>query len=283
MTTQGRQLALKAAQIRRYGLQAIEAAGSGHIGGSFSMAEILASLYFYKMRIDPKHPRWADRDRFVLSKGHCTPTTYAALAMRGFFPLEDLHTFRKIDSYLSGHIEMKHVPGVDMSAGSLGQGVSVAVGMALSGKTYQCNYRVYAVSGDGELQEGQIWEAAMAAAHYRLDNLRLIVDCNGLQLDGPVDDVMSLGSIGGKFSAFGWQVLEVNGNDPIEVAKALDDADTVMGQPVLILANTVKGKGVSIFENDVKWHGGQPNQEEYRIAYAELDAQIAKLEVAANE
>lgn len=278
----GRVLARKAAQIRRHGLEAIEAAGSGHVGGSFSMAEILAALYFYKLRIDPKNPKWEERDRFVLSKGHCTPTTYAALAMRGFFPLEDLKTFRKIDSYLSGHIEMKHVPGVDMSAGSLGQGVSVAVGMALCAKAYRQGYRVYAVTGDGELQEGQIWEAAMAAAHYCLDNLRVIVDNNGLQLDGPVEKIMSLGSIGEKFRSFGWEVFEAQGNDAGQVADALDAADNVCGRPVLVLAHTVKGKGVSFFENDVKWHGHVPSPEEFRLAFAELDARIAELEVDGN-
>lgn len=274
-----KELRLQAAKIRKCGLEAIQAANSGHIGGSFSIAEMLSVLYFYKLRIDPKNPRQEDRDRFVLSKGHCTPTTYAALALRGFFPLEDLKTFRKIDSYLSGHIEMNHVPGVDMSAGSLGQGVSVAAGMALSAKTFHKDYKVYAVTGDGEIQEGQIWEAAMAAAHYKLDNLRVLVDNNRLQLDGTIDEVMGLNPIDEKFAAFGWHVISIDGHDVGQLADAMDEADTVKGKPVLILCHTTKGKGVSVFENGVKWHGGRPSAQEYETAYSELNAQIASLEV----
>ena len=273
------ELELVAAKIRRYALEAVQIAGSGHIGGSFSIAEILAVLYFDRMNIDPKNPKKQDRDRFVLSKGHCTPTTYAALALRGFFPLEDLKTFRRIDSYLSGHIEMKHVPGVDMSAGSLGQGFSVAVGMALSGKMDKLGYKVYAVAGDGEIQEGQIWEAAMAASHFRLDNLRLFVDNNRLQLDGSIDEIMSVYPIDEKFKAFGWNVLTVNGHDVSAIAAALDKADAVQGKPTAIVAQTVKGKGVSIFENDVKWHGARPSAEQFTQAFAELDKQIKSLEV----
>jgi transketolase len=273
------ELELVAAKIRRYALEAVEIAGSGHIGGSFSIAEILAVLYFDRMNLDPKNPKKQDRDRFVLSKGHCTPTTYAALALRGFFPVEDLKTFRRIDSYLSGHIEMKHVPGVDMSAGSLGQGFSVAVGMALSGKMDKLGYKVYAVAGDGEIQEGQIWEAAMAASHFKLDNLRLFVDNNRLQLDGPVDEIMSVYPIDEKFKAFGWNVLTINGHDVSAIAAALDKADAVQGKPTVIVAQTVKGKGVSIFENDVKWHGARPSAEQFTQAFAELDKQIKSLEV----
>jgi transketolase len=273
-----RTLRLNAVKIRKYGLEAIQAANSGHIGGSFSIAEILAVLYFDKMRIDTKNPRMPGRDRFVLSKGHCTPAAYAALAMRGFFPLEDLKTFRRIDSYLSGHIEMKHIPGVDMSAGSLGQGLSVAVGMALAGKLDKLDYKVYAITGDGEMQEGQIWEASMAAGHYKLDNLRLFVDNNRLQLDGPVEKIMSIYPLEDKFLAFGWNVLTIDGHDVGQISGALEDADKLEGKPTAIIAKTVKGKGVSVFENNVKFHGGRPSPEEYVKAYGELDAQIKSLE-----
>jgi transketolase len=273
-----RYLQLMAAKIRKCGLEAVESANSGHIGGSFSMAEILAVLYFDRLRIDPANPKKPDRDRFVLSKGHCTPVTYAALALRGFFPLEDLKTFRRIDSYLSGHIEMKRVPGVDMSAGSLGQGFSVSVGMALAGKMDKLDYRVYAVTGDGEIQEGQIWEAAMAAGHFKLDNLRVFVDNNRLQLDGAVDRIMSVYPIDEKFRAFGWNVIVINGHNVEEIAGALDKADAVEGKPTAIVARTVKGKGVSIFENGVKWHGGRPSPEEYKKAFEELNKQIQELE-----
>ena len=271
-------LKLQAALIRKHALQAIQSANSGHIGGSFSIAEILSVLYFDKLRIDPGNPRKPDRDRFVLSKGHCTPTTYAALALRGFFPLEDLKTFRKIDSYLSGHIEMKHVPGVDISAGSLGQGLSVAVGMALSGRLDSLDYRVFVVTGDGEIQEGQIWEAAMAAGHYKLDRLRLFVDNNILQLDGPVDEIMSIYPIEDKFRAFNWNTININGNDINEIINALNQADTVTDKPTAIIARTVKGRGVSVFENQVRFHGGRPTAEEYAAAYRELDGQIKELE-----
>lgn len=273
-----RELNLMAARIRKCALEAIQAANSGHIGGSFSLAELLAVLYFDRLRIDSDHPRWQERDRFVLSKGHCTPAVYATLALRGFFPVEDLQTFRHIDSYLSGHIEMNHVPGVDMSAGSLGQGVSVAAGMALSAKAFGNDWRVYAVTGDGELQEGQIWEAAMAAAHYKLDNLCVLTDNNGLQLDGTLEQVMSPYPIAEKFTAFGWHVIEADGHDVAELAAALDGAAQTKGKPTLILCHTVKGKGVSLFENGVKWHGGRPTAEEYALAYRELDAQIARWE-----
>ncbi|MFP3040976.1 transketolase [Treponema primitia] len=276
--TKKRQLELQAAKIRKYGLEAIQAANSGHIGGSFSIAEILSVLYFDRLRIDPKNPKKPDRDRFVLSKGHCTPTTYAALALRGFFPIEDLKTFRRIDSYLSGHIEMNHVPGVDMSAGSLGQGFSVSLGMALAGKVDKLDYKVYTVTGDGEIQEGQIWEAAMAAPNFKLNNLRLFVDNNRLQLDGSVDKIMSIYPLEDKFKAFGWHVIGINGNDVGEISDALDTADTIQDKPTVIIAHTIKGKGVSIFENNVKWHGGRPSPAEYVTAYEELNAQIKQLE-----
>jgi transketolase len=275
---QTRPLKLQAAKIRKCALEAIHSADSGHIGGSFSIAEILAVLYFEKLRIDPKNPRNPERDRFVLSKGHCAPVVYAALALRGFFPQEDLKTFRKIDGHLSGHIEMNHVPGVDMSAGSLGQGVSVAVGMALAGRLDKLNYRVYAISGDGEIQEGQIWEAAMAAGHFKLDNLRLIIDNNRLQLDDRVDAIMSIYPIEDKFKAFGWHTVTINGNDVEEVVKALDEADLVKGKPVAVIAQTVKGKGVSVFENQLRFHGGRPTADEYAVAWRELDTQIKEME-----
>jgi len=264
--------------IRKYALEAIQSANSGHIGGSFSIAEILSVLYFEKLCIDPKDPRKRDRDRFILSKGHCTPAAYAALAMRGFFPLEDLRSFRRIDSYLSGHMEMNHVPGVDMSAGSLGQGLSTAVGMALAGRLNKLDYKVYVITGDGEIQEGQIWEAAMAAGHFKLDKLRLFVDNNRLQLDGPVDEIMSIYPIEDKFKAFNWNTILINGNDINEITNALNEADTTPGKPTAIIARTVKGCGVSVFENQIRFHGGRPNQKEYEIAYRELDARIRELE-----
>ncbi|MDR0718295.1 MAG: transketolase [Treponema sp.] len=273
-----RQLQLWAAQIRKNGLEAVQAANSGHIGGSFSIAEILAVLYFDRLRIDPQRPKKPDRDRFVLSKGHCTPGVYAALALRGFFPVEDLKTFRRIDSYLSGHIEMKQVPGVDMSAGSLGQGLSVSAGMALAARLDKLDYRVYTVVGDGEIQEGQNWEAAMAAAHFKIDNLCLFVDNNRLQLDGPVDDIMSIYPLDDKFKAFGWHVIGINGHDVVEISRALDEAERTKGKPTALIAHTVKGRGVSIFEHGVKWHGGRPSPEEYAIAYSELNKQIKELE-----
>jgi transketolase len=266
-----------AVQIRRHALEAVQAAGSGHIGGSFSMAEILAVLYFDRMKIDPSDPKKIDRDRFVLSKGHCTPAVYSALALRGFFPVKDLKTFRHIDSYLSGHIEMRHVPGVDMSAGSLGQGFSCAVGMAMCGKMDKLDYKVYVVLGDGEIQEGQIWEAAMAASHFKLDNLRLFVDNNKLQLEGLVEKIMSVYPIDQKFRSFGWNTMVINGNEVAAIADALDKADKVTGKPTAIIAETVKGKGVSLFENNVNYHGGRPSTEEYTKAFAELDDQIGKL------
>ena len=271
-------LKLQAALIRKYALEAIQAANSGHIGGSFSIAEILSVLYFDRLNIDPKDPRKPDRDRFVLSKGHCTPTTYATLALRGFLPLEDLGTFRRIDSYLSGHMEMKHVPGVDMSSGSLGQGLSVAVGMALAAQLDKLSYKVYVVAGDGEIQEGQIWEAAMAAGHFKLDKLRLFIDNNRLQLDGPVEKIMSIYPIEDKFRSFGWNTVLINGNDVNEITKALDEADSVKGKPTAIVAQTIKGRGVSVFEGEVRFHGGRPTAEEYAIAYRELNQQIKELE-----
>ncbi len=273
-----RKLALQAARIRRKALEAIHSANSGHVGGSFSVADILAVLYFEKMRIDPENPKWEDRDRFVLSKGHCTPAMYATLALRGYFPVEDLLTFRHVASYLSGHVEMRGVPGVDMSAGSLGQGLSAAVGMALSAKVYHKDFRVYCVLGDGEIQEGQIWEATMAAGNYGLDNLTVFVDNNNLQIDGTIDQVMSPYPIEDKFKAFKWNVLTIDGHDYGQISGAVDAAKEVKGVPTVIVSKTVKGKGVSFMENNVKWHGSTPSPEEFARAFEELDAAAAKLE-----
>lgn len=273
------ELKLTAANIRRLALGAIEAANSGHAGGSFSIADILAVLYFDKMKIDPALPKDAGRDRFVLSKGHCTPAMYATLALRGYFPLEDLKTFRNIDSYLSGHVEMTKVPGVDMSAGSLGQGLSAAVGMALAGKVDHGDYRIYAVLGDGEIQEGQVWEAAMAAGNYKLDNLTVFVDNNNLQIDGTLEEVMSPYPIEEKFKAFKWNVITIDGHDCAQIADAIDQAALVKDMPTMIVAKTVKGKGVSFMENNVKWHGSTPTKEEFKQAAKELDAAIVSLEV----
>lgn len=274
-----KELALQAAKIRKTALKAIEAAQSGHVGGSFSVADILTVLYFDKMNIDPKDPRNPDRDRFVLSKGHCTPTMYATLALKGYFPVEDLKTFRNVDSYLSGHVEMTKVPGVDMSAGSLGQGLSAAIGMALAGKVDKKDYRVYAALGDGEIQEGQIWEAAMAAGNYGLDNLTVFVDNNNLQIDGTIEEVMSPYPIDEKFRAFKWNVININGHDYAQIAQAIDAAKETKGKPTMIVAKTVKGKGVSFMENNVKFHGSTPTAEQFEQAFKELDAQIASLEV----
>jgi transketolase len=254
-------------------------AKSGHPGGSLSCTDILTVLYFDEMRVNPKDPRWADRDRFVLSKGHCAPALYATIALKGFLPEEDLKTFRKIDSYLEGHPSMSYVPGVDMSTGSLGQGISTAVGMALAGKIDNKDYRVYSILGDGELQEGQVWEAAMAAAHYKLDNLTAFVDYNGLQIDGNITDVMNPEPIADKFKAFGWNVIVVeDGHDHAEIKAAIEKAKTVKGQPTMCVCHCIKGKGVSFMENDYSWHGTAPNQEQRDKAIAELDEYLAGLE-----
>lgn len=273
-----RELQRMAVKIRKTALQAVKEASSGHIGGSFSMADILSVLYFSKMKVDVKNPRWEDRDRFVLSKGHCTPTTYATLALKGFFPLEDMKTFRGIDSYLSGHIEMNKVPGVDMSAGSLGQGLSVAVGMAMSAKAFHKDYTTYVIMGDGEIQEGQIWEAAMSAGHYKLDNLIAFVDNNNLQIDGTIQQVMSPYPIDEKFHAFGWNTITIDGNNIEEISAAIDEAKKSEGKPTVIVAKTIKGKGASVFENKVKFHGSSPTEEEYRIAFSELNQRESELE-----
>ena len=271
-------LARKAAEIRRLALTTVRSANSGHLGGSLSLADILAVLYFNKLNIKPEDPAWEERDRFVLSKGHCTPALYSTLALRGYFPVERLDTFRHIDSDLSGHAEMRGVPGVDMSAGSLGQGLSAAVGMALSGRTYHKNYRVYCAMGDGEIQEGQIWEAAMAAGHYKLDHLTAVVDNNNLQIDGTVEQVLSPYPIDEKFKAFGWNTICVDGHDIVGLLNAFEEAANHTGNPSVIVAKTVKGKGVSFMENDVKWHGSTPTPQQFEEAIAEIDTLIQELE-----
>ena len=258
-------------EVRKGAVTAVYNAKSGHPGGSLSAADIYTYLFFEEMNIDPADPKKDDRDRFVLSKGHTAPGYYAALANRGFFPVEDLKTLRKVGSYLQGHPDMKHIPGVDMSSGSLGQGISAAVGMAISGKLRKKDYRVYTLLGDGEIQEGQVWEAAMLAAHHNLDNLVVIVDNNNLQIDGSIDEVNSPYPIDKKFEAFNFHVINIDGNDFDQIDAAFKEAKTVKGQPTAIIAKTVKGKGVSFMENQVGWHGKAPNDEEYKIAMEELE------------
>lgn len=267
----------KAVEVRKGILTGVYYAQSGHPGGSLSAADIYTYLYFREMNIDPAHPEDPDRDRFVLSKGHTAPGYYSALALRGFFPAEDLKTLRHTGSYLQGHPDRKHIPGVDMSSGSLGQGFSAAVGMALAAKMQGREYRTYCLCGDGELQEGQIWEAAMFAGHRKLDNLCLIVDNNNLQIDGAVEEICSPYPIDEKFRAFQFHVITINGNDFDEIKRAFDEAEQHKGQPTAIIASTVKGKGVSFMENKVGWHGKAPNDEEYQLAMEELEKEAAKL------
>ncbi len=272
-------LALTAAKARSLAMDEVYTAGAGHIGGSLSITDVLTTLYFRIMKVDPKNPKDPDRDRFVLSKGHTTPALYAVLALRGFFPEEELKLFRSIKGHLSGHPDMVHVPGVDMSTGSLGQGIYDAVGMALAGTVDKKDYRVYAALGDGEIEEGQVWEAAMAAAKYHLDNLCAVVDVNGLQIDGSTADVMPSEPLDQKFAAFNWNVIKVDGHDLAAIAAAFEAAAAHKGQPTVILAKTTKGKGVSFMENDAGWHGKAPNEEQYAKAHEELAARIAELEV----
>ncbi len=274
----GKQLAIKAYQARLLGLDAVHTAASGHIGGSLSAIDTITTLYFNVMNIDPAAPQNPDRDRFVLSKGHCTPALYPVLALRGFFPIEDLKLFRSISGHYSGHAEMRHVKGVDMSTGSLGQGISAAVGMALGGKLSKKDYRVYTVLGDGEIAEGQVWEAAMSAAKYNLDNLCAIVDVNGLQIDGATKDVMPSEPLDKKFEAFNWNVIQVDGHDFDALVAAFEAAKACKGKPTVLLAKTVKGKGVSFMENNYGWHGKAPNDEQYEQAKAEVEAKLAELE-----
>ena len=253
-------------------------AKSGHPGGSLSAADIFTYLYFNEMNVDPQNPQWEDRDRFVLSKGHCCPSLYATLALKGFFDWDELSELRHVGAMLQGHPDMKGTPGIDMSTGSLGQGVSAACGMALAAKLDNKDYRVYTLLGDGEVEEGQVWEAAMFASHNKLDNLVVIVDQNGLQIDGTVEEVAGIEPLDKKFEAFGFEVFKIDGHDFEQIEDALNKAKTVKGRPTAILAKTVKGKGVSFMENQVGWHGTAPNKEQYEQATAELEAAIEKLE-----
>ncbi len=259
-----------ALEIRKGALTAVYTAASGHPGGSLGIAELLAYLYFEEMHVDPKNPKDPDRDRFVLSKGHTSPALYAALAEKGFFPKEDLKTFRQKDSYLQGHPDMKHIPGVDMSTGSLGQGISAACGMALSGKISEKKYRVWTILGDGECEEGQVWEAAMFAAHYGLNNLCAFVDFNGLQIDGPVTEVMNPTPLDTKFAAFGWNTLVIDGHDFDQIASAVEAAKR-SAKPTAVICKTIKGKGVSYMENICSWHGSAPKTEQYEQGMRELE------------
>jgi transketolase len=274
-------LALKktATNIRKGIIMATSAAGSGHPGGSLSLADIMTYLYFKEMRINEKDPKHPDRDRFIMSKGHCAPVLYSTLAEKGFFPKEDLVTLRKIDSYLEGHPSMTSVPGVDMSTGSLAQGISSAVGMAIAGKVDKKDYYVFVGMGDGELEEGQVWEASMAAAHYKLDNLICFVDYNGLQIDGKITEVMNPEPIAEKFEAFGWYVQSIDAHDFEQIEKAVKNAKNQKGKPSMIVAHSIKGKGVSFMENEAGWHGKAPKPEERDKALAELDEYTASLEV----
>ncbi|MCI9382178.1 MAG: transketolase [Dorea sp.] len=258
-------------EIRKGIVTAVHSAKSGHPGGSLSAADIYTYLFFEEMNIDPADPKKADRDRFVLSKGHTAPGYYSTLAHRGFFPVEDLTTLRKVGAYLQGHPDMKHIPGVDMSSGSLGQGISAAVGMAVSAKIFGDDYRVYTLLGDGEIQEGQVWEASMLAAHRKLDNLVVIVDNNNLQIDGPITEVNSPYPIDKKFESFNFHVININGNDFDEIDAAFKEARETKGQPTAIIAKTIKGKDVSFMENQASWHGAAPNDEQYAVAMADLE------------
>ena len=273
-----KQLSITACKVRMGIIESTHAAKCGHPGGSLSAADMFTYLYFKELNVDPKNPRWDDRDRFVLSKGHTAPGLYAALALRGFFPVEDLITLRKVGSYLQGHPNMNSVPGVDMSTGSLGQGISTACGMALAAKVKGKSNRVYTLLGDGEIQEGQVWEACMFASHYKLDNLCVIIDNNGLQIDGDVAKVMSPYPIVDKLEAFGFHVQAIDGHDFEQIDAAMEKAKTVKGQPCAIVMKTVKGKDVSFMENNAGWHGVAPNDDQFEQAMGELKANMAELE-----
>jgi len=261
-----------AARVRRHIIGMIGLAGSGHPGGSLSAADLLTALYFRVLRLNPADPAWPERDRFVLSKGHAAPALYAVLAERGFFPVEELRGLRRLGSILQGHPDMKSTPGVEASTGSLGQGLSFGVGLAAAAKLDRAAWRVYVMLGDGELQEGQVWEAAMSAVHFRLDNLTAIVDCNGLQIDGPVEEVMSISPLVDKWRAFGWNVLSIDGHDMVQILDALETADRQSGRPTVILARTVKGRGVGFMENRAEWHGKAPSGEQLEEALRALGA-----------
>lgn len=273
-----KELEIAAVKVRMGIIEGVHSAKAGHPGGSLSCADVLTYLYMHRMNVDPANPKDPSRDRMVLSKGHSAPALYSVLAMRGFFPVEDLKTLRKIDSIMQGHPESKRIPGVDASTGSLGQGISAACGMALSAKISCDPYRVYALLGDGELEEGEVWEAAMFASHYKLDNLVAIVDNNNLQIDGKISDVMSPYPIDEKFEAFGWHVINIDGHDFNRIERAFDEAETVIHKPTVIVLRTVKGRGVSFMENNVDWHGKAPNDEEYKVAMNDLNNILAKLE-----
>ncbi len=260
----------KAKKVREDIIEEVYHAKSGHPGGSLSVADILTVLYFKEMKINPENPNWEDRDRLVLSKGHCSPALYSCLANRGFFPVEDLKEFRNINSYLQGHPDKNKVPGVDMTTGSLGQGLSCANGMAIVGKMNQKDYRVYCVLGDGEIEEGQVWEAAMAANKYKLDNLCIVIDNNNLQIDGTIEEVMSSYPIDEKFRSFGFEVIHIDGHDIEEIIKAFEVAKNVKDKPTCIIAKTIKGKGISFMENQAGWHGKAPNEEQYKQAIQSL-------------
>lgn len=277
-TKEKRELQKLAIQVRKGVIEGTGHAKSGHPGGSLSIADIVTYLYFHEMHVDPNNPKWEDRDRFVLSKGHTAPALYAALSLKGFFPWEHIATLRQPDSILQGHPSMKYTPGVDMSTGSLGQGISTAVGMALGAKLQGKSFRVYAPLGDGEIEEGQVWEAAMLAGNCKLDNLVAIVDWNNLQIDGTLDDVNSPCPIDKKFEAFGWNVITIDGHDFDQIDDAFTAAKACKGKPTCIIAKTIKGKGVSYMEDKCEWHGAAPNAEQYEQAMAELDAALAGLE-----
>ncbi len=273
-----KQLEKTACKVRMGVIEGVYNAKSGHPGGSLSISDVLTYLYFAKLNVDPKNPKWADRDRFVLSKGHCAPALYAVLAERGFFDKSELKKLRHIGAMLQGHPDMKGTPGVDMSTGSLGQGISAAAGMALGGKLSSASYKVYTILGDGEIEEGQVWEAAMFSAHNKLDNLIAIVDNNGLQIDGKITDVCSPMPITDKFEAFGWHVITMNAHDFDDIERAFDEAEKINGKPVAIVMTSVKGKGVSFMENQVGWHGTAPNAEQYAQAMDELNKTLESLE-----
>ncbi len=273
-----RELEIFATKVRMGVIEGTYNAKAGHPGGSLSIAEVVTYLYNCEMNIDPKNPKDPGRDRLVLSKGHCAPALYAALALRGYFPTEEIKSLRHLGALLQGHPDMKTIPGIDMSAGSLGQGISCACGMALSAKLSGDKYRVYTILGDGEIEEGQVWEAAMFAAHKKLDNLVAYVDYNNLQIDGSLDEVNSPYPIDEKFKAFGWETINIDGNDFEQIEVAFDEAKRITGKPVCIIAKSVKGKGVSYMENQAGWHGKAPNAEEYGIAMNELNAALSKLE-----
>lgn len=273
-----KELKILACKVRMGIIEGVFNAKSGHPGGSLSIADIMTYLYFNEMNVKPEEPKWEDRDRIVLSKGHTAPALYAAMAHKGFFPIDELKTLRKSDSRLQGHPSIKYLDGIDMSTGSLGQGISAAVGMALGGKIQGKDFRVYCPLGDGEIEEGQVWEAAMFAGNHNLDNLVAIVDNNNLQIDGTIEEVNSPYPIKEKFEAFGWNVIEINGHCFAEIDKAFTAAKECKGKPTCIVAKTTKGKGVSFMENQVSWHGSAPNKEQYDVAMAELNAELAELE-----